>query len=509
MIAAKSQILKSDGTPFERKPRFSEVDLIDFRAKAKPQRDINASYDAARSSDEMDNYWANSDAYDADSANSVGVRRTLMQRSRYEVGNNGFADGMVQTHANYVVGTGPRLRMQIPGNRVLNRQIEKDWNKWATAVQLRRKLWCMCHAKVQDGEAFGMVRNNPAMGPIGLDVVLIEAEQCHTPYLPYGVVGYIDGIRFDEFGNPIFYDILKYHPGAQWQYLTPKADSIPAKYVLHWFMLRRPGQHRAVPEFRSTLNTGASARRFRESTLAAADTAAEFAGILKTQQTPDTGAAAVAPMSTLPTQKRMMVAMPAGYDFMQMRAEHPNATYSEFNRSQINEMGRPKHLPYGMAACDSASYNFASGKLDRQPYYLGCEVERNDGEILVMEKLFAHWWQRYVLVKNLPLKANDPESHVWDWPALPEGDEESVANARDTNLRNGTLSMRRAYADDGLDYDDEVEQMAADYGCTVDEMKALLRQTVFGSAKAQSPSPTRSQQMQPQPQPQMAGGFSG
>jgi hypothetical protein len=61
--------------------------------------DVRASYDAARTSDDMKNYWANADAHDADSANSKTVRARLVQRSRYEVANNGYADGMVQTSA--------------------------------------------------------------------------------------------------------------------------------------------------------------------------------------------------------------------------------------------------------------------------------------------------------------------------------------------------------------------------------------------------------------------------
>ena len=50
------------------------------------------------------------------------------------------------------------------------------------------------------------------------------------------------------------------------------SERIAADRVLHWFKMRRPGQHRGVPECASTLNTGAAARRWREATLAAAET---------------------------------------------------------------------------------------------------------------------------------------------------------------------------------------------------------------------------------------------
>jgi capsid protein len=173
-------------------------------------------------------------------------------------------------------------------NKNLNAMVESAWQQWSKAVQLRRKLWCMTHAKVQDGEAFGLLRNNPRLrAPVDLDIILIETEQVTSPrIIPY-TAGYIDGIRYDQFGNPISYDVLKHHPGGQFAWSGTEFEQIPAKWMLHWFMMRRPGQHRGVPEFRSTLNVGASSRRWREATLAAAETAADYAAIIHTNLTPD------------------------------------------------------------------------------------------------------------------------------------------------------------------------------------------------------------------------------
>jgi len=101
--------------PLTGEPRWRNgtrrADLFELRAQpARRRREVQATYDAARDSDEFRNYWANADGLDADSANSRVVRSKLVQRSRYEVANNGYVDGLVQTHANYLVGTGPALR---------------------------------------------------------------------------------------------------------------------------------------------------------------------------------------------------------------------------------------------------------------------------------------------------------------------------------------------------------------------------------------------------------------
>ena len=98
-------------------------------APQRPKRpDIQAKYDAASDSVEFQNYWANTDAYDADSANSKGVRTRLVKRSRYEAANNGYADGIAQTHANFLVGMGPTLSAKT-GIRSLDLRINAEWKK--------------------------------------------------------------------------------------------------------------------------------------------------------------------------------------------------------------------------------------------------------------------------------------------------------------------------------------------------------------------------------------------
>lgn len=443
---------------------------------------IHARYDAAQDSPQHRNYWAAADSYDADSANSRSVRHKLVTRSRYEVGNNGYADGMTQTHVNYLVGTGPALRMKT-GSQRFNRMVEKEWGRWAKAVQLRRKLWTMAHAKLGDGEAFGVAKDNPNVRhQVKLDFCLVETEQCQTPRLPHGTVGYIDGIEFDDFGNPHTYDILPHHPGGQFTHFANEPDRVPAEFILHWFQLRRPGQHRGVPEFKSTLNVGAGSRRFREATIAAAETAANHAGVLSTGFQPDT-IDQVRPLSEFEIDKNMMTALPMGWSMEQMRAEHPNATYESFNRAQISEQGRPKSIPYNVAAADSSKHNFASGKLDHLTWFRGIEVERQDGDDLVLDPLFRLWFFEASLVFGWVWSQEFEPAHEWSWPPLPVADEKSRAIANKTNLETGVVSP----SDVVNDIDDHIQKLAADYGISEDEARQRLLKRNLGGGAARSP----------------------
>lgn len=467
MAAVVSPILGADGRPLPRGGKRGE-EVAPVRAK----------YDAAQNSNEYSNYWAAADSLDADSSNSKAVRKTLVSRSRYEVANNGFTDGIVQTFATDLIGCGPKLQMQT-SDLELNTAVEKQWAKWTKAVQFRRKLWTMAHAKLQDGEGFCVCRYNPRVKhPVKLDPVLFETEQCSTPSLAFAQKDYIDGISFDEFGNAIWYDILKQHPGGPWYSgTTMEAESVPAKFVQHWFLMRRPGQHRAVPEFRSTLNLGGAARRYREATLAAAETAANFTVLLQTTLTPDE-VDAVAPMSTLEIQKRMMTALPENYAANQMKAEHPNATHEGFNKQLLNEQARPKSMPFNKAACDSSSYNYASGRLDHQTYYGSLNVEREDCDDLVLDPIFDLWWEEASIIFGW-VNPEDPvgnccPDHCWNWPKHPVADVTSEASAADVKLKNGSMSLSSHYNDNGLSFEDEVQIMAKDYGISVQRMREVL-----------------------------------
>lgn len=463
---------------------------------------IRARFDAAQDTDEYRNYWANTDALDANSSASKGIRQKLVARSRYEVGNNAYVDGMVQTHANYTVGVGPKLRMQTR-SKTFNSMVEAEWKLWTKAIKLRRKLWAMAHAKMSDGESFAVLKSNPGVRhPVKLDISVIETEQVSTPYLDIGIEGYIDGVRFDDYGNPVWYDILPYHPGAQWYHTQWQAEQVPARFVLHWFAMRRGGQHRGIPELRSSLNCGASSRRWREATLAAAETAADISVLLKTQMAPDDGADLAAPFSSIEFQKRMMTALPMGWDAGQMKAEHPNATYEAFHRAQVSEQGRPKNMPHNLAAGDSSDHNFASGKLDFTPYYMQLDVEREDGSDLVLDPLFDMWFEEASLRFGWVQIAGQSPAHTWDWPSHPVADEGAKAEANRTRMQSGQAPLSTIYSEDGFDFEDELMKMATDYGVDEKTMRQILLYVNFNAtgalalmAQAQSKSASVTQEV--------------
>jgi capsid protein len=458
-------------------------ELRAYFASDKPKHRAALSIDAARSGNDLDNHWAFADSLSADGAYSQGVRHTLIKRSRYEGTSNALYAGIIATHVNMLVGVGPTLRM-LTGNRGFNQLIEREWFRWTQAVQFRRKLWAMAHAVTGDGDTLAILQTNPVVrNGVQLDFMPIEAEQCQSPFEGLLETGQIDGIIYDEFNNVVAYDILPHHPGSTNHITWLDPVRVPASQVLHWFKLKRPGAHRGIPAMTAGMNTGAYHRRFREATVAAAETAADVGAMLTSSLGPagDSEPDPVAPFSTVEFVKRMLMVAPMGWDAKQMKGEHPNAQYAEFHRTLLSELARGISMPYNAAACDSSTYSFASGKLDTLCYRAALDVERADCNDLILDPLFTQWFREWRAIPDE--EGNDRRSvtpnHQWDWPTHPVIDAVSEESARDTKLKNGTLTFRQACSDQGRDAEDEYTIMAEDmFGEASDENVAKCRQIV-------------------------------
>jgi capsid protein len=458
------------------KPRPEVAALL---ANLTNNRRARLGYDAARTGTDLDNHWAFADALAPDSANNRSVRQALSFRSRYEMGSNAYYAGIIETHANMVVGVGPTLRM-LTKNRQFNQAVERSFFEWSQAVQLRRKLWSMCYARAVDGETFAILQTNPGISNgVQLDLLPIEAEQVQSPYGTNYQRGNCDGIHHDELGNVIWYEVLPYHPGSGQYLVTEKPVPVAAENMLHWYKMQRPGSHRGIPACTSSLNVGATSRRHREAVVAAAETAADIAAMLTTSANPagSDEADPVAPFSTVEFEKRMLMMAPMGWDAKQMKGEHPNAQYGEFHRLQISELGRPLSMPYNAAACDSSTYSFASGKLDTLGYRAAIDVERSDCNDTCLDRIFAEWFREWTIIETL---RDQPPTHQWDWPVHPVIDAVAEAMATDKKLRNGSITLRQIYSDAGLDLEDQISVMAEDYfGDASDENVAKMRQILL------------------------------
>ncbi|MGE3803911.1 MAG: phage portal protein [Gemmataceae bacterium] len=443
----------------------------DLPPRAKLVRQILARYDAATTSADNRRHWASADSLSASAAANPVVRRVLRNRARYEVANNSYAKGIVLTLADDVIGTGPRLQM-LTDDAGANRRIERAFEQWARAVSLSEKLRTMRASRACDGEAFAILTNNLRLPtPVQLDLRLVEADQVCTPDLnPIGSNA-VDGIVFDASGNPVEYHVLKDHPGSNNIRFALDYDRIPAEAVIHWFRVDRPGQVRGIPDITPALPLFAQLRRFTLAVLAAAETAADFAGILYTDAPAGGEADAAEPFEPIELESRALVTMPGGWKMSQLQAEQPATTYAEFKREILNEIARCLSMPYNIAAGNSSGYNYASGRLDHQTYFKAIRVEQSHLECVVLDRLLAAWLDEAALIPGMLPVGLGPMagwSHQWFFDAREHVDPLKEASAQATRLNSLTTTLAHEYARQGRDWEEALRQRAKE--------RALMRQ---------------------------------
>jgi len=426
---------------------------------------VRARYDAAATNSDNRRHWASADSLSADAANSPSVRRVLRDRARYEVANNSYARGIVLTLANDVVGTGPRLQL-LTSDSDANKEIERQFTRWADAVGLAEKLRTMRIARAQDGEAFALLTSNSRLATsVTLDLKLVEADQISTPDLNPLTENSVDGIVFDESGNPLEYHLLRQHPGDARIALGGIKDYVrlPAEAVIHWYRMDRPGQSRGIPDIMPALPLFAQLRRFTLAVLAAAETAADFAGILYTDAPANGEADAAEPFEPIELEKRALLTMPGGWKMSQMEAEQPSTTYAEFKREILNEIARCLNMPANVARADSSGYNYASGRLDHQTYFKAIRVEQSHLEVAVLDRILAAWLDEAALIPGLLPSGLPPIAsweHQWFWDGREHVDPAKEASAQATRLASHTTTLAEEYARRGLDWEEQIRQRA-------------------------------------------------
>ncbi len=445
-------------------------------------REIAAGYDAAETTDNNRRHFELADGFSANAANNPGVRRTLRNRTRYEVKNNCYARGITLTVANDVIGTGPRLQLKSL-DRTGNNATESAFRAWAKDVRLAEKLRTMRIAQTESGEGFLVMTTNPNLRhPVKLDLREIEAEQVTSQSLMPGVKNEVDGVVFDDFGNPTMYRILKHHPGdASFYGGIDDTENVDARYVLHLFRRDRPMQLRGIPHFTPALPLFAQLRRYTLAVLSAAEIAADFAATLETEAGAD-DEEIPNPFETLEIERGMMTALPAGSKMSQLKAEQPTGTYTEFTDTLLREIPRCENVPFIVATLDSTKSNYASGRLDHQTYYRDILVQRNHIETVVLDRIFEEWMREATRV-GVAMPVADMEWQ-WFWDGFTHVDPQKESNADDTMLANGTLTYARYYAQRGLDWEGEFAQRGEEakrlkeMGLPLPGQQSMVEQTV-------------------------------
>ena len=441
---------------------------------------IKARYDAAQTSHLNQRHWAQADLLAADAALSPSVREKLRSRSRYEAANNSYLAGMLSTLSTDLVGTGPRLQLDLGPDVDPSavRQVELANYDWALAIDLASKLRTMRMARAVDGEAFALVTTNRRLNGVQLDLKLVEADQVTNPVMTLDPIA-VDGVRFDQSGNVADYYVLKYHPGAIAFGWSNEGEWINSDDVCHWYHSTRPGQHRGVGEIVPSLELFAMLRRYTLAVVTAAETAANLAAIITTNS--PTGGEPVGGFETwesFPLVRGMAMMAPEGWSATQMKPEQPTTNFDQFVRAILNQIARALNMPYIVAAMDSSTANYSSMRGDYLIYRKHLSCLRSDLERVVLDRLLSKWLDEAALVPGLIPNGLPPVAAwnwSWTWDGFEHVDPLKEANAEAAMLDANTTTLADVCAKRGKDWRVVLRQRAAE--------KSLMRELGMDEAE--------------------------
>ncbi|MBN1437496.1 MAG: phage portal protein [Sedimentisphaerales bacterium] len=329
---------------------------------------IKRYYEAAHPDRDLTNHFKYAAGGSAASLVSADFR-TLRKLCEYEVRNNSYAAGIVQTLANDVVGNGPKWLFDDGME-----SLEADFANWAENCDwlgyqdlgglLRQAVIGLCQA---DGAFFGKQYEGPELKLMAIDPVRVDSPSTNIK------TGLIDGIEFLKNGRRLGYYVNNSHPASLISEGLENYKFYTQDRIYHLFRIDRPGQHRGIPWLAPAIGLFALLRDFTRSTVKAAKRAAALSVIMNTNDPQLVGDAIAdddyeppATFDEIEIPEDSMLSLPEGYGVTQFKAEHPATTYEMFKAEILAEIGRCLNMPLNITSGNCSKYNFASGRLDHR-----------------------------------------------------------------------------------------------------------------------------------------------
>lgn len=430
--------------------------------------------------------WVNADMLSADEANNPGVRQVLRTRSRYEcLEANAFLKGAITTVVDVIVGRGPRLQLQLP-NPEHNRQIERSFMEWCHATRYAEYLRTLVKCDIVDGAGVGL-RTTSSTVPSHLPSLFcrnIEIERMTSLSTSISGPLQVDGIRLNEAGEVVSYFL---HTGLS-PILIGLPEETPRSQVTHLYRRDRAGQHHGVPWLTPSLPLCNLLRQWTMATVTAARTAAKHSAVLESNANSlTTDGSSIQPLNPFDAEEidyDMLTALPMGWRLAQMKAEQPTTGYEMFRDCLLGEIVRPLGAPLNVVLGSSAKWNYASTQADRITFANRVSILRHEIEIEELDRTFAAWWDEASLMPGLIPDGVGPLQsipHRWFWDSLPDADPQTLAQAREIDLRTGHASREQLLHEAGQDIDSHDETAAKSFGLNVEQFRQLLARKTFGS----------------------------
>lgn len=430
--------------------------------------------------------------------------RNLRARSRQLARGDAYGSKFIRACVDNIAGPKPfALQSKVKFstgnfNVTANEAIEAGWAEYSrpgkceVTGRLSRgaldRLIVRCIAR--DGEALLRKIRGNGYGFVGrfqmLDIDRLDEQYNDTA--PGG--GTIKmGVELDRYSKPVAYHLLKQHPGEMGEWnrgLARDRERVPADQIRHLFVQDWPEQVRGFPWMHAAMVRLWNLGGFEEAAVINARIGASKVAVL---QGPEAEAVALENASAKDSAGNILTdiepgqywRLPDGTTLASFDPAFPDTSVGPFIQACLRGASAACGMSYHAFANDPGAVNYSTARvalLDERDMWMALQnwyVEH------FTEPDAADWLDNAVDDKLLPEKYRGYASSMvfkprrWQWI-----DPEKEVNAKVTALHNQLTSRTRLAAENGEDFEEIADELAAD------EITATAKKITLSTGAAQT-----------------------
>ena len=361
--------------------------LEPYPFSAKKRAPVKARLDSTVTTRHNAKYWNSAESGITPQVIDRMTNETARNRCRYEYLNNVVMFGAGLTKTAYNIGVGARLQL-LTKDKEWNKHLETEFQYWCEDVRWNKNFRLAPKCLLYDGEYFLRFRRNPKIKPTQLDITVLDGRLLRTPTEYIADTNVVDGIRYDQYFNPVCYYFQKVNRNPV--YIKTEFEEIPAEQIIHFFDYFLPNQFRGLPESQAGISQLAMGRMLTKHVLAIAEIAARSPMVLETD-VPAEGAAEVDGSLMVDLDPYQVVAMPEGGKINYPKSPQFAVDLNAANLGINNQFGMGTGLPSNAINNDSSRYNFSSARLDRSSAGVLSEIRQSDFITEILSPLYSKW----------------------------------------------------------------------------------------------------------------------
>lgn len=434
----------------------------------------------------------------------------LTSRSRDLARNNGIAAGAGQTFKDNIVGSVLRL-VAVPDYRLLGWTPERA-REWANVTEPQFRSWADttdCDAAGEQdllgltlsalGGTFG---NGDALAlPLWLPdplsqwstrLSLIESDRLSTPPQLEHREDIRGGIEKDFYGRPVAYHVRRRHPGdamARDRFIVSGLndwDRIPAttewgrRRVIHLHDKERTGQSRGKPIVSAVMKEFHMAGKYQSTELEAAVSNALVAAFLESNLDQESaqqlfgdkprdawGESVKQAQNLRHMRGAAIIPLPAGAKITPFSPGRPNAAFEAFMIASLRHIAAGMNMPYELLLKDFSKTNYSSARaalLEAWRYFMG----RRAWLIRVwLRPVYELWLEEAVNAGRIEAPDYYEKRYAYSrcrfiFSGRGWIDPVKEAEAAGIRMRLGISTLEAECAEQGLDWEEVLEQQAAE-----------------------------------------------